>query len=462
MPAIYQLDYCIPGPHPNWEEDSRRTLTAAVGPILPETQDSLEGLEGAQVVNIVKSFMPAVGSAIGLALVTGTGAAASIFGGAIIGSAVPVLGTVIGAVIGLIGSFLVGLFGGGDEALNVRSYYSSIIFTFTGVLPNYDLEDDKLVLNIMSKGGAVGVLDIILDRYVDIMNKTYFANPEYLPTVTKEAAVTFSQLTGYGQMMKNNEEKIALLKTTVNILGEIKDKIDDLNREYKTPDGQFRENKSEDEYDKDLEAQINAFGRLSSSMVNGDDIANADNLLKQIIDKKNYIYKNLLKGEYGCEADLMKPQKKFPWLEYVGGQTTFYGRTGHRLAVFPWSNFDVNSVKRMTYPFPILYDYNNSTAGEVLPDPWNSNYENPTKMPITNMYDTYGPGFLSFVFFGGHSDDYDGPDRLRISDLFPTGTEVHQYNFKALGSRSNVNGPVINNNDSSQLGGPFENIIGIY
>ena len=94
-------------------------------------------------------------------------------------------------------------------------------------------------------------------------------------------------------------------------------------------------------------------------------------------------------------------------------------------STYDWSNFNVNSVERMTYPFPILYDYNVIPAGGAIPDPWNS-VEPQTTMPKTNGYDTYGPGFLSFVFFSnntggcGGGGSQEGAERLQIGDLVDT------------------------------------------
>jgi len=202
-------------------------------------------------------------------------------------------------------------------------------------------------------------------------------------------------------MAKNNEEKISLLKTTVNLLGDIKDEVDALNEEYKDTYGQFIPNSEKteeeliEEYENKLKDQINAFGRLSSSMVNGNDIAKADNLLKQITDKKDYIYKNLLKGPYGCEKDL--ELRKQPLAERI------------------------HNTKRMTYPFPILYDYNNFGLDENLPDPLNMMGSNVNKMKsdFTDnppgifigqngpeyLDGSIGPGFLSYFIFQLNSNN---------------------------------------------------------
>src|SRR3989344_6143245 len=85
MPTIYQLDYCIPGPHPGWEEDSRRVLSNIENLIVAETEASLENRENAAIVGAVSTFSPLAGAIVG----------------AQIGSAVPVVGTIIGAAVGV-------------------------------------------------------------------------------------------------------------------------------------------------------------------------------------------------------------------------------------------------------------------------------------------------------------------------------------------------------------------------
>jgi len=463
IPVIYQLDYCIPGPHPGWENDSRKILTAATNAILPETQQSLENLDTEQVIATVKSIIPGIAAASGFALAATGGALATTF--LFAGSFAGPLGAIAGLAVGYIISFFIDLFSGGDPGLNVRTYYSTIISGFTGVFPDFKNDTDDRVINISSKQGTVQGLNTILDRYIEIMNKTYFSSPNLLPAITNEATINFNQLSGYSQMIKNNEDKIALLKNTINTLGEIKDKINLLNAELEA--GQITEN----QYEEDLKIQINAFGRLSANMVNGDDIANADNLYKEIIDKKEYIYKNLLKGPYGCEAFLENPSNiiKFPSAQ-INHELEDIGRKD-----LDWDNFDVNSVQRMTYPFPIIYDYNHFVKGENIPDPLNSGYvtnkipdsDANNILPYSLYYDNnnkylYGPGFLGFVYFssgyvqdgGLNYTEVRGSQRLQIHDIFGMSTDS-QFRYTAVGNRYKFEG-------DDGKGGPWETIIGVY
>lgn len=387
MPAIYQLDYCIPGPHPGWENDSRETLNNIS---IPEKEASPD------------KTTSTVNSVVGMGISTG----ASLL--------IPGIGSIVGPVLGSIFGAITGADEQKDLSRSIRSYYTGKFYDLTGFSfqspwGEYQSTAAKHV-NMMSSEGLSFVLNRVLDRYINIMKKTYFSSPDMLPTIAKDAVKEFYQLPGYNQMIKDNKEKILEIKTTVSILGEIKDAVDKLNTEY--PDGG-------DEYESQLKTQINAFGRLSASMVNGDDISAADDLAKQIVLKKDYIYKNLLKGPYGCEAFLENQAniKPFP-----------SAGPGVMQASNDWNNYNINSVKRMTYPFPIIYDYNNLTKGETIPDPWTDcNVKNPpescnNKMPDNNQYDKYGPGFLSFVRFTStfgtlNTQLYNGDERLRLGDL---------------------------------------------
>lgn len=445
MPAIYQLDYCIPGPHPGWEQDSLATLSVRLNSIEPpeETKPNVAG-------NIANG-------AIGIGL--------QLAGDAILPGA--------GQVLSLGWGMLSSTFGGDAErsSTNIRGYYTGIFNSLTGYQPQavYGSGQDNISQQMSSSAGLFSIFNTILTRYIKIMNKTYFSNPDILPVITKEAAKEFEQLSGYNQIMKDNKNRMLEIKTTVSILGEIKYKVDELNADLET------NKKTEEQYEEALKFQINAFGRLSASMVNGDDIAAADDLAKQIVQKKDFIYKNLLKGPYGCEADLEKLDsvpdnvKNFPSANPGVMQTSN-----------DWSNYNVNSVKRMTYPFPILYDYNEITAGATIPDPWNSGYDEDKlpKMPAENKYNEYGPGFLSFVYFGTTVDDrnkqrldiYNGKERLTLDNLVNNHNPLYQN--EGAGWNDEWGGMLWTSLGTSNIseilglktrtGGLFEKTIGVY
>ena len=107
------------------------------------------------------------------------------------------------------------------------------------------------------------VLNTVLDRYINIMKKPIFQVQICCLQSAKEAEKEFNQLPGYNQIIKDNKNKMLEIKTTVSILGDIKDEVDKLNTDLETNP------KTEEQYEEALKFQINAFGRLSASMVNG-------------------------------------------------------------------------------------------------------------------------------------------------------------------------------------------------
>ncbi|HEU0085547.1 MAG TPA: hypothetical protein VFQ59_01140 [Candidatus Paceibacterota bacterium] len=464
IPVLYQLDYCIPGPHPGWENDSRRTLMAISDTIVPENPTSLEDVEMAQIGGMVSSLLPIAGGAIGASLVVGTGASAMVLG-MTLGSAAPIVGTIIGAAIGAIVGWLISLFSSDDVYFKTRIYYSAILGALTGIRinpedpPGEGEGTNKQAGNIQSKQSAFYTLNIMLDRYSSLISKVY--NKEFLPDVARESEANFNKIRGYNSILDKNEQKISEVKNTINKLSEIKNAIDDLNRRL------FINNINDEEYERLLKTHIDAFGRVSAYMVNGDDIASADNILKEIIDETNYSYKELLKGTYGCEKDLEQ------W---------------HQKPIDKRLDEKIYHTKRPYYPFPILYDYNMFAKGTTLPDPlglmgstkiiMNSDYSK-------RFYDvTLGPGFLSAFIFQTNSNDLSrlcdkNPDinysnlpsyacELQIGDLLPMHGGV-----KSLGQTSRLS-----NDPSSQLdcskpiysqicdavrvSGPFETTIGVY
>lgn len=434
MPAIYQLDYCIPGPHPGWEDDSRETLASKLNSFTPaeEKPPNIAGEIANGAIGVGLNFVPYVG---------------------------PLLSGVFGMLTG--DTEII------NRDTNARASNTNEFAKLTGYLPQAlrKIADEPKDTNMLTKEGLFYVLNTVLDRYINIMDKTYFSNPDMLPTITKEAAKEFNQLPGYNQMIIDNNNKISEIKATVKILGEIKDEVDKLNTELET--NQI----TEEQYEEALKFQINAFGRLSASMVNGDDIAAANDLAQQIVLKKNYIYKNLLKGPHGCEAFLENQAniKQFP-----------SAGSGVKQLDYDWNKYNVNSIKRMTYPFPIIYDYNNFAKGEPLPDPWDSGYTNTElpKMPAKDNYDNYnkyGPGFLNFVHFSAIYDCYK-PSNRPSGETCDSHPRTNTYNGKERLSLSGlVNDFAPGYQDETRVfhnvsvgevgpegGGPFEKTIGVY
>lgn len=463
VPTIYQLDYCIPGPHPGFEDDSRRALNAALATIVPETISTIKNKTTEDIVGMIQTVTPLAVAAVGAVV------------GASVSSVVPVIGTAVGTIVGAIVGIIIGYIVkwiGSSADKKIRSYYAGQIGLITGIKIMIDTYNhDSATLD---KGPMVDAMNKILDRYIIAIQNIF--TPDVMPTATKEAKQKYNEALGYNQMQKNNEEKIVKMQSVITRLTEIKKQIDKLNQELKdsqikNADGDIAPPEDttdsngntvlgqQSQYEENLKPWIASFGRISADMVTGDSIAVIDNTTKQIVDEKDYIYKDLLKGFNGCEKDLeLNRQRLF-------GQ--------------------IHETKRMEYPGPILYDYNvlqadTLDAGKngiehnpkaLIPDPVN----NPIKYKnyMNSMAKgTLGPGFLSVVNFENsntycsdyftdstcHESDF-SRDKLkdpgilypmiRVNDLFPLRdwtTAVGIYNL----------------DPNNVVSGVFESMIGVY
>ncbi len=446
--VIYQLDYCIPGPHPGWYEDSQRNLDVQTNAIKSETTESLKDvtLEGiSKIANVGAPIGGAIGgAALASALFTTTAVGGAAAAGATAGSVVPIVGTIIGAAVGAAIAYGIQTFSDGKDEEKVQLFYASVINGLTGIQPSWKGTDDPKKQNFRSKEGTVNVINTIYQRYANIIAKTY--TTEFLPDVYKEATTKFNEVKGYNQIFLDNVDEINNRETTIKKLIEIKKGIDELNnRKSVTVGGEIlatdRENKKQflEQYEIDLKPLIKKFGRLSSGMVNGDDISNVDNLTKQVNDEKSYVYKELLKGPDGCEQQMVEIMKK------IKDDFTTNPNDQEKEV-----RKDIFETKRMTYPVEILYDYNYIADGASIPDPWNSGYDKNKNISHNDL----GPGFLSKLYFkifgdGSSNQTNQITHPLDVWDFFGHNTDEGTKE-RAIGTRND------------DYNGKFERVIGIY
>lgn len=285
--TVRQLDYCIPGPHPGWEEDSEKYLANEMKKIPSKTLQDFDGDAGQQILE--------------------------------------------GVTIGLLNQFTSGIGGSvfkafkaltGTEPYQLLSkYYAGIIIGLTGI------SIDKKDTYISNKSEITSAFETMLGRYNQLIKKHY--TRDFLPQITPQARIEFRKISGYEQKIDNNEYAIYTLTGIINRLSKLKDQLDELDQETT-------------EYETYL-PMINEFGRLSASMVTGNDIARLIDDLKEEEDQIKYVYNDLLTGPYGCEAELSKS-------ELVGNPTDLLRKT-----------------LRANYPFDILYDYNKLSKNQKIP-----------------------------------------------------------------------------------------------
>lgn len=388
--TIYQLDYCIPGPHPGWESDSREALSAGEDAIASKSAVDFEDFSDEKLQGYAKTAGYLVGAAAGAA----------------IGSVVPGFGTVIGAAIGFIIGLIIDLTGGASPEEKVHIYYSNIVRSLTGI--KLFAQKDTL----RSKSDITNPFSGILYKYIDLINK-YYPN-EYKTPVYKEAAKEFRKTLGYKEIIKTDEANIVLFDGIIKRLSHIKDDVDLLNERLAT-------NKiSSAEYEAKIKPYFNEFSSVSKNMITGDEIAEIDIITKQAKEEMKYVYEELLKGEFGCEKYLENDNEEHPYFKAHPELTD--------------KTYWIKNMRRKSYPFYLWYDYNILGANETIPTLPKDimekyNIYQTVSHPINKMpglLQDSGPGFLSNVFFS-HSEDSSCHNRnlldyeldcLFINDLF--------------------------------------------
>ncbi len=311
IPAIFQLDYCIPGPHPGFETDTAQQLESLSNEGI-SAQKQRMGFLGSETLNTFMSFAPYT-------------------------TFIPVAGPFIAAGLSIVNS-ISSILNGANQQSAIKDSLNNALKIFTGIS-----SDTGGTPAITDKGILFGDLNSILNRYIDLIHAIY--KNELKPSVYIEAANEYDKVIGYSQMIKDNKATVASVTSFITQLNRIKDEVDALNGRLAS--GQIADQAT---YNTELKTYINAFGRLSVNLASGDDIANVDNLTKQIIDEKNYVYSDLLKGPLGCEKDLELNRQNLPMQIY--------------------------DQQSPAYPAPILYDYRTIHAGGAIPDPWSSGYTN--------------------------------------------------------------------------------------
>lgn len=436
--TIRQLDYCIPGPHPGWKQDSVRILAATKNAIVSKTPADMKNYDAELITGLLKEVAFAAGAAIG----------------ATIGSVVPGLGTAIGAAIGALVGFAIDLLGGPSEERKVELYYSGIVNMFTGLHMN---KKNTPKTHIRNKHEVTNAFDTILNRYEDLIDK-YFT-PGFLPTVAEEAKIKFLQIPGYEEVQQTNRERIVALESTVKRLSDLKIKIDTLNSAGLT----------EDAYEAQMLPIITEFSRLSEDMVSGDDISFVDNATKQSRSEVTYIIDDLITGPSGCEQDLQ-----------YNRQPTFVPDPSVYPPISPPADpsktWIVRNTLRAEYPFPLWYDYNYNSNGSIrgpgtplpIPDqiPRLTEYTNKTTSNLMPNYNSpesvpSGPGFLSRAYFDNSENKCEDPTALAgfILDCLVAHDLFNHINSWAVSVGKNTFDPYP---DNQQTLNSFEQAIYVY
>jgi hypothetical protein len=213
------------------------------------------------------------------------------------------------------------LIGNHKEEKDARKAGAGYLSSLFGVTVS---EGEKEQQGLGTQEGINRAITTAIESYKEVIEGAFFnqGSPDYykyMPPVTNEARAQFDKISGYENIIKNNVDEITFRKSIITRLENLKTKIDSLTTAQK------------DALDASS-SEIKEFGRISANLVNGDDIANIDNLSKQAQDEITYVHNDLLKGSFGCEQFLSDLSKTDP---------AFYNKyTG-----------------RQQYPFEVLYPY---------------------------------------------------------------------------------------------------------
>ncbi|MFA7285932.1 MAG: hypothetical protein WC011_03770 [Candidatus Paceibacterota bacterium] len=395
--TVYQLDYCIPGPHPGFEEDSRRTLNAVKNTIPSKTASDFEDITKEQIVKIAKAGAALGGAAIGASLGT---------------AVLPIVGTAVGAAIGVLTGAIIDWVAGDNNEDKLEAYYSAILKGYTGIHTN-EFDKAEYKAGIRGKQDITNAMDSMLDRYIKLMNRYY--KQEFLPTVTPSARIEFRKVPGYRKTIESNEYAASVLEGVIVRLAKLKDELDTMNPAI-TPGA----NKTYNDY----LPLINEFARLSASMVTGNDIGKVTDDIREYSSQIKYVYDDLLTGPYGCEKELHEDKSE---LEKILKQTL-----------------------RAEYPFKIWYDYNTLGPNVDIPAPTELRKYNivppnerldsegrkkPANQmpsyhqgPFSKASDAFGPGFLSSVAMNwSKPQDWPKPQSAEVEGCQELINNHHDY-----------------------------------
>lgn len=249
---IYQLDYCIPGPAPDWKQRAQERLN--------DTAKEIPSTPGG-IIDIVKGIFLLL-KAITISVAPfGLGVTLNV-------------GSIVEGIMTIAGEGL-------PEEILTRYFYTAHLQMRSGLRT-------APTNQISSKGDVVNIMETIIDSYDSAIRKTYPKN--LMPDVTPEATAAYNKIPGFNQIIENNITEIAAMRSTVAKLQNLKAEVDLLDPE------------SETDFAPDSEI-MTKFARLSGSLVDGDDISRIDRLYKQARDEKEYVFEDLLTGLFGCEED---------------------------------------------------------------------------------------------------------------------------------------------------------------
>jgi hypothetical protein len=180
---IYSFDYCIPGPHPGWQDEieSRASNFVANPNVFPASSN-----EG-DVKKVLATWGSTVGSVVGIAAGVVAGAVLTSVGvGATLGSAVPVLGTAIGAVVGLAVGLILTQIGKNKDHEN-EAVYGKFIEAMLGISVEHN-PDGAGRQHVNGHDPSASIITVLAARYKEAMQMVYLATDGQATAAERRAA----------------------------------------------------------------------------------------------------------------------------------------------------------------------------------------------------------------------------------------------------------------------------------
>lgn len=313
IPEIFQLDYCIPGPHPGWEAEAQQKFFPMVGKV-----PNISGLNYLQISAVAKNNDFFTGLSNFISSIPGTSIASDI------------KDSFKKALTGLSWS---------EEAS--RKFHAAYIREITGIEAE-TVEDGST----QTREQFDTIMNALFERFVAAVNAQF--SPVVLPSVAAESANLFGKIAGYQSIIAKNNQDIPTLQAAVRRLGELRQQVIDLNASRAA--GSI----TQAEYDNSIGFVKRSFSSLSSSFVTTTDVSTIEDQTREIITDIVYIHNTLIKGPNGCEAQMPLVPARSRYRAWPYQQPHFYDYAQEG-AVVHLDTLNIDSI------------YNNLVNGIVRP-----------------------------------------------------------------------------------------------
>ncbi len=202
--GVYQLDFCVPGPHPGWQQDADASFQSFLGDSTRFPADSsMSGLGKA-----ANKYGSVVFTAVG----------------AIVGSVVPGIGTVLGALVGGMVGTIVQLIGGNNlsnDAKNEKAYgyYISTMLNIS-LIPEFHGQE----VNWNGPVNTAKTLTRLEQKYLSAMNGAYSTSVleappyDFSPQLISDDENEWANLSSYQQGITQNRIAVQATQSTIGQL----------------------------------------------------------------------------------------------------------------------------------------------------------------------------------------------------------------------------------------------------